>query len=105
MDVYLIKTEPLDIKCSTFDGLDQTNSEAEIDNEGVRNSLHAKANNARRQFYRRNLSASGNILCDLLHEVDAQDGKNIDLASAQQIRDYVTSLSEILGFRLPCASG
>lgn len=65
--------------CTTFDDLDQTISDAVIDNEGIRNSLLSKARNARKQYDRGNLRASGNILCALLHEVDAQDGKHIEL--------------------------
>jgi hypothetical protein len=101
-DVYLIKTGPFGIHCTTFDGLDQTIVEAKIDNEGVRISLQAKANNTKRQFDRGNLRASGNILCALLNEVNAQDGKHIEPNSAQEIRDCVLSLSDVLGIPLPC---
>ena len=68
-DVYLIKTcpdgsvGPCKKNCLTFDDLDETIADADIDNEGVRRSLQAKANNARRQFDRGNLKASGNVLC------------------------------------------
>jgi hypothetical protein len=109
-DVYLIKTCPdgtvgrCKKNCLTFDDLDQTIEEAEIGNEGVRNSLQAKANNARRQYDRGNLKASGNVLCALLHEVDGQDGKHIDPESAQDLRECVTSLAENLGIPLPCLS-
>ena len=90
--------------CLTFDDLDETISDAEIDNAGVRNSFQAKANNARKQYDRGNLKASGNVLCALLHEVDGQDGKHIDPVSAQDLRDCVISLGENLGIPLPCQS-
>jgi hypothetical protein len=111
VDVYLIKTcpdgsvgGPCTKNCLTFDDLDQTIQDAEIDNEGVRKSLKAKANNARKQYNRGKLKTSGNVLCALLHETDAQDGKHITPESAQDIRDCVKSLAENLGIPLPCES-
>jgi hypothetical protein len=101
-DAFVTKLILIDISCSTFDGLDQTISDAEIDNEGVRNSLQAKANNARKQYNRGKLKTSGNVLCAILHETDAQDGKHITPESAQDIRDCVKSLAENLGIPLPC---
>jgi hypothetical protein len=101
-DVYLIKTEPFGIHCNTFDGLHQTITEAQIHKKGIRNSLLSKANNAKRQFDRGNFRASGNILCALLNEVNAQDGKHIEPNSAQEIRDCVLSLSGELEIPLPC---
>jgi len=89
-------------ECETFDDLDLTIAGANIDNEGVRNSLQSKANNARKQFDKDNLKTSGNVLCALLHEVDAQDGKHIHPVSAQGIRDCVESLAANLGIPLPC---
>jgi hypothetical protein len=109
-DVYLIKTCPdgsigrCKRNCFTFDDLDETISDAEIDNKGVRRSLQAKANNARRQYDRGNLKTSGNVLCALLHEMDGQDGKHIDPVSAQDLRECVISLAENLGIPLPCQS-
>jgi len=88
--------------CTTFEDLYQTISDAEIDNEGIRNSLLSKEKNSQRQYDLGNLHASGNILCALLHEVDAQDGKHIDPHSAEEIRDCVRSLAEALGIPLPC---
>jgi hypothetical protein len=93
---------PFGINCTTFNDLDQTIQDAEIDNEGVRNSLQAKANNARKQYDRGNLKTSGNVLCALLHETNAQDGKHITPESSQDIRDCVKSLAENLGIPLPC---
>jgi hypothetical protein len=108
-DVYLIKTCPdgtvggrCKKNCLTFNDLDQTIADAMIDNEGVRNSLQVKANNARKQYEKGKLKTSGNILCAILHETDAQDGKHITPESAQDIRDCVKSLAENHGIPLPC---
>ncbi|MFQ5907094.1 MAG: FlgD immunoglobulin-like domain containing protein, partial [bacterium] len=92
------------VNCTTFDDLENTIGDAVIDNNGVRNSLQVKANNARKQFDRGKLKTSGNVLCALLHHVDAQNGKHIDSASAQDIRDCVTTLAGNLGIPLPCES-
>jgi hypothetical protein len=109
-DVYLIKTCPdgtvrrCKKSCLTFDDLDETISNAEINNEGVRNSLQAKANNGRRQYDRGNIKALGNVLCALLHEVNGQDGKHIDPTSAQDLRECIISIAENLRIPLPCQS-
>jgi len=92
------------IDCISFDELDQTIADASIDNQGVRNSLQAKANNARKQFEKGHLWTAGNVLCALLHEVEAQSGNHIDPASAQDIMACVSTLAANLGISLPCES-
>lgn len=92
------------VNCTTFDDLDQTIADADIDNEGIRNSLQVKADNARKQYDKAKLKTSGNVLCALLHHVDAQEGKHISAASAQDIRDCVTTVAASLGIPLPCES-
>jgi hypothetical protein len=101
-DVYLIKTEPFNIQCLTFDDLIIKLANAHIYVRGIKYSLQSKTNNAKRQFDWGNLRASGNILCALLNEVNAQDGKHIEPNSAQEIRDCVLNLSDALGIQLPC---
>jgi len=85
-----------------FDNLDSAIANADVDVAGVRNSLQAKAGAARAAFEQGNLATAGNILCALLHEVDAQDGQHIAPASAQDIRDAVENAAAALGIPLPC---
>jgi hypothetical protein len=92
----------LRLDCSSFEDLEETISEARIHGGGVLRSLLAKYDNARRQYEQGNIRTSGNILCALLHEVDAQEGKHIEPQSAQEIRDCVHSLADALGISLPC---
>jgi len=92
----------LRIGCFSFDDLEGTLAKAEIDNQGVLRSLQSKAENAQSQFDLGNIQTSGNILCALLHEVDAQEGKHIEPFSAQEIGDCVQSMAEVLEIPLPC---
>ena len=101
-DVYLIKIGPISTQCSTFDDLIHKIAEAPIYSRGIKYSLQSKVSNSKRQYEHGNLQTSGNILCALLHEIDAQDGKHIDPPTAQEIRDCVRSLAEDLGIPLPC---
>jgi hypothetical protein len=94
----------MQLGCSTFDDLEETISEANINSRGVLRSLIAKSNNARMQFDMGNIRTAGNILCALLQEVEAQEGRHIDPGSAQEILKCVRSVAENLGIPLPCVS-
>ena len=78
---------------------------AQIDNEGVRRSLQAKAEAAYRAYDRGNLDTAGEILCALLDEVVAQTGVHIEPASAETIRNTAVNLATALGIPLPCLTG
>jgi hypothetical protein len=82
----------LRLECFSFEDLNRTIAEAEINSHGIRNSLQSKAINARRQYDLGNVQSSGNILCALLHEVNAQEG----------IRNCVQSMAEALEINLHC---
>jgi hypothetical protein len=92
------------INCTTFDDLDTTIANADMDNHGIRNSFQVKANNARKKYNQGKPKTSGNVLCALLHHLDAQDGKHVSSPSAQDIRDCVITLASNLDIPLPCLS-
>ncbi|MBW8050919.1 MAG: hypothetical protein FVQ77_11400 [Cytophagales bacterium] len=96
---------PISCGCVTFDHLIHTISFANINIEGVRKSLKSKGNNAKKQFDKGNLLAAGNVLCALLNEVKAQNGKHIDPASALDIENCIITLAANSGISLPCLSG
>jgi hypothetical protein len=87
-----------------WDDLYQAISDAQIDDEEVRQGLYDKGNNAEAAFNIGSLKESGNILCALLNQVSAQDGKHIDAASAEAIRNMTISMAGQLGIPLDCSS-
>lgn len=86
-----------------FDDLNQVIANAQIGEEGIRQSLLAKADQAEDSFNFGNLTASGNQLCALVNEVNAQEGQHIDPASADDIRDMVLAMAGQLGIPLNCS--
>ena len=89
--------------CQSCDSLEKTITDAEVDNQGVRSSLLVKAEQACRALERSQPVTAGNILCALLNEVDAQDGKHVSNASAEAIRSCVKSFALANGIPLePC---
>jgi hypothetical protein len=88
------------IRCSSFNDLDETLAQADIDNRGIWQSLQSKASNARRMFERGSIRTAGNILCALLNEVKAQEGKHIEPLSASDIQDCVRAMAEVLDIPL-----
>jgi hypothetical protein len=92
------------VECTTFDDLDSTIANAEMDNHGIRNSFQVKANNARKKYDQGKPKTSGNVLCALLHHLDAQEGKHVTLPSAEEIRDCVITLAANLEIPLHCLS-
>jgi hypothetical protein len=85
--------------CGDCDALEETLALAEIDNEGVRNALESRVRQACGQLRRGRLLTAGNALCALTHQVDAQDGKHLSSASAEELRTCIAELSEAAGLR------
>ncbi len=92
------------VECTTFDDLDSTIANAEMDNHGIRNSFQVKANNARKKYNQGKPKTSGNVLCALLHHLNAQEGKHVTVPSAEEIRDCVITLAANLEIPLHCLS-
>lgn len=82
--------------CATCADVMATITSASIDSEGVRRSLRGKALAACRAFDRGQSIAAGNVLCAIIHECNAQDGKHIAAASADDIRACVRSVAAAL---------
>jgi hypothetical protein len=91
-----------DLFPSAWDDLERAIAAADIDVEGIRQSLQAKAAAARAAYERGEPVTAGNILCALLNEVDAQSGIHIDPASAENIRDTAVNIALALGIPLKC---
>ena len=79
--------------CQTWQDLRNVIADADIDVEGVRHSFDVKATNACRAFERGHPKTAANVLCATLHETDAQDGKHVSEASADDIRECVRSVA------------
>ena len=90
------------ISCRSYDDLFRKIDEASIDVQGVRNSLRSKAENSNGRYLAGDLRAAGNILCALLHEIDAQDGKHVESSSAKTLRACIKDMAQVLGIELPC---
>jgi hypothetical protein len=89
--------------CATWDDLVATIEGADIDREGVRRSLRQKARSACAAWGRAQPDTSGNVLCALVHECDAQEGRHVAPGSATAIRDCAWSLADILALPMsPC---
>jgi len=88
--------------CQTWDDLRQVIADSDFDVEGVRHSFDVKAVSACRAHEREHPHTSANVLCALLHETDAQDGKHVTEASADDIRECVRSLADHLDLTLRC---
>jgi hypothetical protein len=91
------------ISCHAYDDLFEKIDEADIDVQGVRNSLSRKAENSYGRFAAGDLRTAGNILCALLHEIDAQEGIHIASASAETLRTCIKDMAQVLGIELPCS--
>jgi len=91
-----------DLFPSAWEDLEKAIAEADIDEEGVRQSLQAKSSAACAAYEREEPVTAGNILCALLNEVDAQSGVHIDPASADNIRDTAVNVAIALGIPLKC---
>jgi hypothetical protein len=91
------------ISCRTYEDLFEKIDNADIDVQGVRNSLSRKAEASHDRFAAGDLETAGNILCAMLHEIDAQDGKHIDSASAETLRTCIKDMAQVLGIELPCS--
>jgi hypothetical protein len=105
-EVYVVLGPELipQLTCESFDDLDETLLGAAIDNQGVRNSLDQKSDNARHAFDRGQIQTSGNILCAMIHEVRAQTGKHIEPASADAIILCIRDLAQALGIPIDCSN-
>lgn len=82
--------------------LDEAIAKADIDNEGIRNSLVAKRNSARSAYDAGNLVKSGKKLCNLQHFVDEQENQHIVPHSAAIIRDSLVEISNGLEIPMNC---
>jgi len=85
--------------CGDCDALRETLAGAAIDNAGVRNALEATLRNACEQLRRGRSITAGNALCAFSHQIDAQDGKHLGAASADDLRRCLAELSETAGLR------
>lgn len=87
--------------CATgWEELDLAITAAQIDKEGIRQSFFDQADEAEAAYELGFYEASGEILNALLNHIDAQDGKSIDPASAEAIRDTVRDLAAGLSIPL-----
>ena len=86
--------------CRTCADLLATIDSASIDREGVRGSLRVKAVAACRAYNRDRASTSGNVLCALVQELDAQAGQHVEQQSAEEIRTCVQSVADALAIPL-----
>ncbi len=90
------------ISQTAWDDLYGAINDAQIDLDGIRTSLLVMVDAAKAAYDSGNMVASGNILCSLLSEVDAQEGIHIEPASADDIRNTVVSVVAPLDIPLPC---
>ena len=86
--------------CADCDDLVRTVQDAAIDVEGVRTSLLAQVDAACRALQRGRRNAAGNVLGAILLHVAAQDGRHVEPASAQEIRDCVRAFAAANGLTL-----
>lgn len=85
--------------CTDCDALSDTLAGAAIDNAGVRTAMEATLRNACEQLRRGRLIPAGNALCAFSHQIDAQDGKHLGPASADDLRRCLAEVSESAGLR------
>lgn len=98
----LVELDALALDCGTCDALQQAIADMDVDVEGVRNSFSQQAAAACRALDRSQPETAGNVLCALLHHLDAQDGKHVAAASAAALRDCVHAFAEANSIELPC---
>lgn len=84
-----VKNLTLADKICTTEGKIRT---ATIDNEGIRNSLVSKANNACSAAQRGNMNAARGLLEALINQVEAQKGKHVATNSADELIKSVNLL-------------
>jgi len=89
------------VGCSDCDGLLSAIEDHGLP-EGTENSLLSKAEAACAALDRGQPDTAGNILCAFLHELDAQDGKHVPEATAEDLRACVETFAEAAGAPLPC---
>src|SRR5947209_5151295 len=76
-----------------------------LDKPSATPSMTPSAPATRASYGRGHLGTAENEFCALLHECNAQEGKNLSPASAERIRSCALAVAQALGIPEPCTTG
>jgi hypothetical protein len=100
-EAYLLYGEPKVLPCSSFGDL-RVKIEQAVPDAGIRQSMIVKVDHAEAKHNAGQLKASGNILCALIHEIEAQRGKEITEEAADGLILCIEELAQNLGIPIKC---
>jgi hypothetical protein len=100
-EAYLLYGEPKIFPCSTFEDLRVKIREG-VAHAGIRQSLLVKADQAEAKYGAGQIKASGDILCALIHEIEAQRRKEITEEAADGLILCIQELAQSLGIPIKC---
>jgi hypothetical protein len=97
-EAYVIFGEPVYTGCLTFDHLRSKIDEAVV-HLGLNQSMKEKVQHAEEKYNIGQVKVAGNILCALIHEIEAQRGKKISADSADQLIQCIREIAQ--NFQIP----